>query len=200
MSIITNRRSFLFGASVAGFGIFAQGRTRLGRGRGTERDAEYRLHRRRRQRRERHRAGGAGTAGSSALCDIDQKRLDAMAARHKEAKKYNDFRELLHELDSKIDAVVVSTPDHTHAPAAVTAMRLGKHVYCQKPLAHSVWEARLMRETARQKGVCTQMGNQGTADPGFRRGAELVRSGALGEVPGGPRLDQSPVQVLEAGP
>ena len=62
------------------------------------------------------------------------------------------------------------------------AMRLGKHVYCQKPLAHSVWEARLMRETARQKGVCTQMGNQGTADPGFRRGAELVRSGAIGEV------------------
>ena len=116
------------------------------------------------------------------MCDIDDERLDAMAAKHKEAKKYNDYRELLHELDSKIDAVVVSTPDHTHAPAAVTAMRLGKHVYCQKPLAHSVWEARLMRETARQKGVCTQMGNQGTADPGFRRGAELVRSGAIGEV------------------
>ena len=105
-----------------------------------------------------------------------------MAERHKDAKKYNDFRELLHELDSRIDAVVVSTPDHTHAPAAVTAMRLGKHVYCQKPLTHSVWEARLMRETARQKGVCTQMGNQGTADPGFRRGAELVRAGAIGEV------------------
>jgi predicted dehydrogenase len=64
----------------------------------------------------------------------------------------------------------------------VTAMRMGKHVYCQKPLAHSVWEARLMRETARQKGVCTQMGNQGTAADGFRRGAELVRSGAIGEV------------------
>ncbi len=117
-----------------------------------------------------------------ALCDIDDERLDAMAAKHKEAKKYNDYRELLHELDSKIDAVVVSTPDHTHAPAAVMAMRLGKHVYCQKPLAHSVWEARLMRETAHQKGVCTQMGNQGTAEPGFRRGAELVRSGAIGEV------------------
>jgi predicted dehydrogenase len=117
-----------------------------------------------------------------ALCDIDQQRLDAMAARHKDAKKYNDFRELFHELESRIDAVVVSTPDHTHAPAAVTAMRMGKHVYCQKPLAHSVWEARLMRETARQKGVCTQMGNQGTADPRFRRAVELVRSGALGDV------------------
>ena len=63
-----------------------------------------------------------------------------------------DYRELLHELDSTIDAVVVSTPDHTHAPAAVMAMRMGKHVYCQKPLAHSVWEARLMRETARAEG------------------------------------------------
>src|SRR5207248_5019279 len=83
---------------------------------------------------------------------------------------------------SRLPSVVVSTPDHTHAPAAVTAMRMGKHVYCQKPLTHSVWEARLMRETARQKGVCTQMGNQGTAEPGFRRGAEVVREGAIGDV------------------
>jgi predicted dehydrogenase len=117
-----------------------------------------------------------------AICDIDQKRLDAQAERHKDAKKYNDFRELLHELGPRLDAVVVSTPDHTHAPAAVTAMRLGKHVYCQKPLTHSVWEARLMRETARQKKVCTQMGNQGTADPGYRRGVELVRAGGIGDV------------------
>src|SRR5262249_14078896 len=113
---------------------------------------------------------------------IDQIRLDKMAGLQKEAKKYNDYRELLQELDSKIDAVVVSTPDHTHAPAAVMAMRQGKHVYCQKPLAHSVWEARLMREMARQTGVCTQMGNQGTADSGLRRAVELVRSGALGDV------------------
>jgi predicted dehydrogenase len=181
MSIITNRRSFLYGASVAGFGIFAQGRRGWARGVGPNETLNI-------------ACIGIGGKGSSdtqhaahhgrivALCDIDDQRLDAMAARHKEAKKYNDYRELLHELDSKIDAVVVSTPDHTHAPAAVAAMRLGKHVYCQKPLAHTVWEARLMRETARQKGVCTQMGNQGTADPGFRRGAELVRSGAIGEV------------------
>ena len=78
--------------------------------------------------------------------------------------------------------MVVSTPDHHHAPVAVMAMWLGKHVYCQKPLTHSVWEARLMRETAREKGVCTQMGNQGTANPGFRRGVEVIRSGAVGEV------------------
>ena len=85
-------------------------------------------------------------------------------------------------MGSKIDAVTVSTPDHHHAAAAVRAMRLGKHVYCQKPLTHSVWEARLMRETAREKGVCTQMGNQGTAHPGFRRGVEVIRSGAIGEI------------------
>ena len=72
-----------------------------------------------------------------AVCDIDEKRLDAKAAKYKEAKKYIDFRELLDEMGPRIDAVTVSTPDHTHAPAAVMAMRMGKHVYCQKPLTHS---------------------------------------------------------------
>jgi len=181
MSITTNRRSFLFGASVAGFGIFIPGRRGWAGGVGPNETLNI-------------ACIGIGGKGESdtlhasrqgrivAICDIDQNRLDTMALKQKEAKKYNDYRELLHELGSTIDAVVVSTPDHTHAPAAVTAMRMGKHVYCQKPLAHSVWEARLMRETARQKGVCTQMGNQGTADSGLRRGAELVRSGAIGEV------------------
>jgi predicted dehydrogenase len=181
MSIITNRRSFLFGASVAGFGILAQGRRGWAGGVGPNDTINFAC----------IGVGGKGRSDTenasnhgriAALCDIDDDRLGAMASKFPEAKKYNDYRELLHDLDSKIDAVVVSTPDHTHAPAAVAAMRLGKHVYCQKPLAHSVWECRLMRETARQKGVCTQMGNQGTADAGFRRGAELVRSGAIGEV------------------
>jgi predicted dehydrogenase len=117
-----------------------------------------------------------------AICDIDRKRLDAMGEKLKDAKKYDDFRELLHELGPRLDAVVVSTPDHTHAIAAITAMGMGKHVYCQKPLAHSVYEARLMRETAQKKKACTQMGNQGTASPGFRRGVEIVRSGGIGEV------------------
>jgi predicted dehydrogenase len=181
MSLTTNRRSFLFGASVAGFGVFAQGCRGWATGAGPNETLNIAC----------IGVGGKGQSDTAqaanhgrlvALCDVDEKRLDAMAAKHKDAKKYVDYRALLHELDSKLDAVVVSTPDHTHAPAAVMAMRLGKHVYCQKPLAHSVWEARLMRETARQKKVCTQMGNQGTADPGFRRGAELVRAGVLGEV------------------
>jgi hypothetical protein len=117
-----------------------------------------------------------------AVCDIDDHRAGGNFEKFKDAKRYYDYRKLLEELGSKIDAVVVSTPDHHHAPAALMAMRLGKHVYCQKPLTHSVWEARLMRETAREKGVCTQMGNQGTANPGFRRGVEVIRSGAIGEV------------------
>lgn len=181
MSMTTNRRSFLFGASVAGFGVLIPGRRSLAWGVGPNETLNIAC----------IGVGGKGQSDTEhaarvgrvvAVCDIDQERLDKMAARQKDSKKYADYRELLHDLDSKIDAVIVSTPDHTHAPAAVMAMRLGKHVYCQKPLAHSVWEARLMRETARQKGVCTQMGNQGTADSGFRRAVELVRSGALGEV------------------
>jgi predicted dehydrogenase len=181
MNCMTNRRSFLFGASVAGFGILVQGRRSCGFGVGPNETLNIAC----------IGVGGKGKSDTEqaahhgrliAICDIDEHRLDAMAERNKEAKKYVDYRELLHELDSKIDAVVVSTPDHHHAPAAVRAMRMGKHVYCQKPLTHSVWEARLMRETAREKKVCTQMGNQGTANPGFRRGVELVRAGALGEV------------------
>ena len=117
-----------------------------------------------------------------ALCDIDDQRLGKKAEKFPRAKTYNDYRKLLDEMHAQIDAVVVSTPDHTHAPAAVRAMRLGKHVYCQKPLTHSVAEARLMRDTARQYKVATQMGNQGTADSGFRRGVEIIRSGAIGPV------------------
>lgn len=117
-----------------------------------------------------------------AICDIDDERMAEKAKDFPKAKKYNDYRKLLDELDSQIDAVVVSAPDHTHAPASVRAMRMGKHVYCQKPLTHSVAEARLMRNTARQFKVATQMGNQGTAEPGFRQGVEIIQSGILGEI------------------
>ena len=98
------------------------------------------------------------------------------------AKKYFDYRKMLEELGDKIDAVTVSTPDHTHAPASVMAMRMGKHCFCQKPLTWSVEEARLMRTLAAEKKLCTQMGNQGTAENGFREGVELIRSGILGPI------------------
>ena len=119
-----------------------------------------------------------------ALCDIDDGKLNRKAAGEKyaDAKKYNDFRKMLDEMGGKIDAVTVSTPDHTHAVAAMAAIKLKKHVYCQKPLTHTVFEARALREGARKYGVCTQMGNQGSAENGLREAVEVIQSGAIGPV------------------
>ena len=89
---------------------------------------------------------------------------------------------MLDEMGKEIDAVTVSTPDHTHAPAACMAMKMGKHVYCQKPLTHTVFEARPMRETAKKMKVSTQMGNQGTAANGLRRAVEIIQAGVIGKV------------------
>ena len=127
-----------------------------------------------------------------ALCDIDDNTLDKMAAKYPDAKKYNDFRKMLDEMGAKIDAVTVSTPDHTHAPASVMAMRMGKHCFTQKPMAWSVEEARVMRELAAEKGLCTQMGNQGTAENGFRQGVGHDQVGHARADQGDPRLDQPP--------
>ena len=115
-----------------------------------------------------------------------------MGKKYPNAKKYFDYRKMLEDLGDKIDAVTVSTPDHSHAPASVMAMRMGKHCFCQKPLTWSIEEARLMRTLAAEKNLCTQMGNQGTAETGFREGVELIRSGMLGPDQGYLRLDQPP--------
>jgi len=117
-----------------------------------------------------------------AICDIDEIRLNEKAQVFPKARKFLDYRKLFDDLGAEIDAVVVSTPDHHHAPASLRAMRMGKHVYCQKPLTHTPAEARLMRETARQYKVQTQMGNQGTAADGFRAGIELIQSGVVGPI------------------
>jgi predicted dehydrogenase len=181
MSRRLGRRQFLQAASFAGFGIGLARRDVNG----AVLAPNDRL---------RFACIGVGGKGSSdtnhvaahgdvvALCDVDAKRLGTKAEKFPEAKTYHDFRKLLDELAPNVDAVVVSTPDHTHAAAAVMAMRLGKPVYCQKPLAHSAYEARLMRETAAERKVATQMGNQGTSHPGFRAGLELIRSGTVGDV------------------
>ncbi|WP_020468585.1 Gfo/Idh/MocA family protein [Zavarzinella formosa] len=125
----------------------------------------------------------AGNIGQIvALCDIDENNLAAKLKKWPEAAKFTDYRKLLEEKGKEIDAVVVSTPDHNHAWPSIMAMRMKKHVYCQKPLTHTVFEARLMRETAKKFGVCTQMGNQGSAENGLRRGVELVQDGLLGEI------------------
>ena len=98
------------------------------------------------------------------------------------ARQYKDFRRMLEEMDRQIDAVTVSIPDHQHAVAAMMAIRMGKHVYVQKPLAHDVWEARQLTEAARKYGVVTQLGNQGSANSRFREAVEVVWSGAIGTV------------------
>lgn len=125
----------------------------------------------------------AGAFGNIvALCDIDENFLNNKAKRFPKAKLYHDYRKLFDEMGKSIDAVTVSTPDHTHAHASIMAMRMGKHVYTQKPLTHSVWEARQMREIAAKMKVCTQMGNQGTAHDGLRTAVEVLRAGAIGNV------------------
>jgi hypothetical protein len=117
-----------------------------------------------------------------ALCDVNESKAAAVYKEYPDVPKYHDFRELLERLGPQIDAVVVATPDHTHAVASVAAMKAGKHVYCEKPLTRAVHEARVMREVAARQGVATQMGNQGSASGQFRRGVELIREGVLGEI------------------
>jgi predicted dehydrogenase len=124
----------------------------------------------------------AATENIVALCDVDEKRAAGAFNQHPKAKQYRDFRKMLEEMHKQIDAVVIGTPDHTHAPAGVTAMKLGKHCYCEKPLTHNVYEARVMAEVARQNKLVTQMGTQIHAEPNYRRAVELVQSGAIGPV------------------
>ena len=115
-----------------------------------------------------------------ALCDVDEGRLDAAATKHKTAKKYLDYRKLLEQDD--LDAVVVATPDHHHAPATVRALRRDLHVYCEKPLTHTVEEARLITKLTAERKLATQMGTQNHEHPGYVRLVELLQSGAIGDV------------------
>lgn len=116
------------------------------------------------------------------MADVDSNNLDKAAVKFSETRKYRDFRDMLEKEADKIDAVVVGTPDHTHAPAAAMALRLGKHTYCEKPLTHTVVEARTLANLAKEKKLVTQMGNQIHAGDNYRRVVELVQAGAIGEV------------------
>jgi predicted dehydrogenase len=129
------------------------------------------------------RADIMGCSGENivAMCDVDDERASQMYKKYPNVPKYKDYRKMLEERKD-IDAVTVTTPDHHHAPASVMAMKMGKHVYCQKPLTHSIYEARRMREVAREMNVVTQMGNQGHAFEGSRRMVEIVRDGVIGPV------------------
>ncbi|MHC4148923.1 MAG: Gfo/Idh/MocA family protein, partial [Planctomycetota bacterium] len=116
-----------------------------------------------------------------ALCDVDSEIAVSLYRGFSKAKKYTDFRKML-EKQKDIDAVVIGTPDHTHAVIAMTAIKMGKHVYCQKPLTRTVYEARMLTEAAREHKVATQMGNQGNSGEGIRLTCEWIWDGAIGPV------------------
>ncbi len=176
-----NRRDFLRNAAFSGAGLIILSDSRLVRGT---------------QANNKLNVAGIGIGGRGAadvngvgatenivaLCDVDEKHAAQTFERYPQAKRYKDFRRMLDEMHDKIDAVVVGTPDHTHAVAGVMAMKLGKHCYCEKPLTHTVYEARVMADVAREKKLVTQMGTQIHAGDNYRRVVELIQTGAIGKV------------------
>jgi hypothetical protein len=135
--------------------------------------------------------GGKGDSDSSdaascggnivAICDVDKNTLTKKGQQFAKAKQYQDYRKLLDEMGNQIDGVTVSTPDHNHGVAAIRAMKMGKHCFCQKPLTQNVQEARIMRQLAKEKKLATQMGNQGSAESGLRRSIEVIQAGVIGK-------------------
>ncbi|NQU53436.1 MAG: Gfo/Idh/MocA family oxidoreductase [Bacteroidetes bacterium] len=134
--------------------------------------------------------GGRGSASWSkiplddivAVCDVDSKKAAAGFKKLRKAKKYKDFRVMFDEMAKDIDAVIIATPDHTHFPATMAAMELGKHVFVEKPLAHNIWQVRTMKKAAKYYGVISQMGNQGHTTNGIRQIKEWYDAGVLGQV------------------
>jgi len=177
----TGRRQFLQGTAAAGIGFWVAGGVPAKASDSPNEKIQFAC----------IGCGGKGSSDSAdagnhgqvvAVCDVDETTLKAAASRFPKAKKFVDFRKMLEEMGKKIDAVTVSTADHTHTPAGLMAMRMGKHCFCQKPMTRTIYEARLMGEVAREKKVATQMGNQGTAMAGLRKAAALLRKGAIGKV------------------
>jgi len=125
---------------------------------------------------------GVSSQNIVALCDVDRQRAGKAYEQYPQAKQYWDFRKMLDEVENQIDAVVISTPDHTHFHPAMMALEMGKHLYCEKPMAHSVWEVRQMTEFAKRQGVATQLGVQRHTIANVHRVVELVKAGAIGQV------------------
>ena len=124
----------------------------------------------------------SGKAEVAILCDVDDRQAAKSKARFPKAKYYKDFREMLEKEHKSIDACSVSTPDHTHAVAAIAAMQLGKHVYVQKPITHDIYEARVLTKAAKKYKVVTQMGNQGASGDGVRQLMDWYKAGLVGDV------------------
>ncbi|MFA5817035.1 MAG: Gfo/Idh/MocA family oxidoreductase [Bacteroidales bacterium] len=150
---------------------------------------------------------GMATENIVGLCDVDWKYADLCFKEFPKAKRYWDWRKMFDEMSGSIDGVMVATADHTHAAIAATALSLGKHVYCQKPLTHSVYESRLLTKLAAKHKVATQMGNQGNSGHGVRQLCEWIWNGEIGEIrevhawtdrPIWPQGLQRPAQVMTA--
>lgn len=176
----SSRREFLKGGAIAGAGVFIAASADIARG--------YPAN-------EKLNIGTVGAGGRAsgdigacssenivALTDVDDDNARGTYKRFPKARKYADFREMLEKEEKNIDAVIVACPDHIHGVASLKAMRMKKHVYCEKPLTQNVYEAKLMQRAAIENKVQTQMGNQGTASDGLRGGAEIVQSGGIGKV------------------
>jgi hypothetical protein len=172
-----SRRSFLKASAVAGAAIGAPGFLRA---RGANEKLNIAI----------IGSGGRGAANMNgvssenivAVCDVNANAVEAAAKKHPKAAKFADFRQLFDKAANTFDAVVVSTCEHTHAFATLAALKLGKHVYCEKPLTHNIAEARIIREAAAKTKLATQMGTQIHAEDNYRRVVELVQTGAIGPV------------------
>ncbi|MBI4581804.1 MAG: Gfo/Idh/MocA family oxidoreductase [Planctomycetes bacterium] len=176
----SSRRSFLKTSTLAGAGFWVAARPTFAQSRSPN---------------EKLNAAAVGAGGKGggdirsmadlgcnvvALCDVDDNNAQDTYNKFPDAKRFHDFREMFDKMHKDIDVVTVSTPDHMHAVASMMAMKLGKHVYTQKPLTHDVYEARMLTEEAKKGKVVTQMGNQGSAADGLRQAVEVVQSGAIG--------------------
>jgi len=176
-----NRRQFLRGAAAAGAGIVILANSRSAHSFAANEKLNVAI----------IGVGGRGKwyvdvmprqANVVALCDVNDSRAQAAYRALPDVPRFHDFREILDKMQRQIDGVMVSTPDHTHAIAAVTAMKAGKHAFVEKPLCGSVHEARRIRQVAEEQTVATQMGNQGSSGAQFRRGLELIEEQVLGEI------------------
>jgi predicted dehydrogenase len=182
ITLAINRRRFIYYSTIAASAAAITGCSSFGRKRVVSPNEKLNV-----------ASIGVGGKGSSdldgaaegqnvvALCDVDENTLNKAAKKYPKAKLYRDYRKMLDE-QKDIEAVTVSTPDHNHFHASMMAIQRGKHVYCQKPLTHSIWEARQLTEAARKHKVATQMGNQGHCHQGNRELCEIIWSGAIGDI------------------
>lgn len=177
------RREMLRNTGLAGLGVWGSGMARArDQGQGTSPNEKLDLLCIGVGGRGAADVNGVASENIVALCDVDNRRAAKTFDKFPRARQFEDYRKALDQLENQIDAVVIGTPDHTHAPPAAQALRMGKHVYCEKPLTHRVHETRVLTQLAQEQNLATQLGTQIHARDNYRRVVELVRAGAIGPV------------------